>query len=219
MPKRVKSKVRTSKEPQKIRKAKAYAGVLPWTVDPKGRLWILLGRESAGPEAGKWSDFGGGVEPKDRSTLAAAWREMGEESMGLLNGSGEDSEKICPSLTFDFGSFHGSLILGVVGDLTPWSKRLTKSQWENLRKIPDLLLKRRRDTPCGVGLADDSLKGHDPTCEKDMARWIRVKDIRQVEASLLLLLEGDSLSERVVPLRKSYGLLLSKALEFLKALQ
>jgi 8-oxo-dGTP pyrophosphatase MutT (NUDIX family) len=210
------TKPKDGTKPKDSTKPKAYAGVLPWTIDPKGRLWILLGRESDGPEAGKWSDFGGGVEAKDHSTLEAAFREMNEESMGLLKppeskAGGVDS--ICPSLTFDFGSFHGSLILGLLG--SP-EKRLSKKQWDHLRRIPRLLGEIRRARPCIRSFG--GAKAHDATCEKDRARWIRIKDIRGVEPSMLLV-EGETARERVILLRKSYGLLLRQALKLLNALQ
>jgi len=182
--------------------AKAYAGVLPWTVDSKGHLRILLGREAGGHEAGKWSDFGGGVEPKDHSSLAAAFREMGEESMGLL---AHDESTVCPSLTFDFGGFHGTLVLGVLGDLNT-KGRLSKKAWKHLEEIPSILLEKRK--------ALCTSTSHDPSCEKDRAVWIRVKDIVQIEPSLLLLTQ-----DAVLPLRKNYGLLLTKALDLLMALQ
>jgi hypothetical protein len=69
-----------------------YAGVLPWAWHTDGPV-ILLGRERYEPgwrDAGRWSDFGGGVEPSvDRDELAAAAREAYEETMGMLGSRSE----------------------------------------------------------------------------------------------------------------------------------
>lgn len=184
---------------------KGYAGVLPWVKDPKGKLWILLGREADGPAKGKWSDFGGGVEAKDSSILKAAFREMGEETMGLLGKSEDEVDKICPSLTFDYGSFHGTLILGMVGTTT--STRLTKAEWKSLQGLPEALASHHEGT-CKASKS--------PTCEKDRAEWIRVDKIRAIESSLLI--SGERKSPLILPLRKSYGHLLSRALAMLLAL-
>lgn len=204
------SKSKLSKLPNKF---KGYAGVLPWTVDPKGNLHILLGREAGGPDKGKWSDFGGGVEPKDPSLLAAAFREMGEESMNLLTRDEADEDtKICPSLSFDFGSFHGTLVLGVLGKRNA-KGRVSKDEWVHLQTIPSKLVDKRK-AQCGdVKHNVKHNTTHNPRCEKDQAMWIRVKDILQVEQSLLLC------KESIVPLRKRYGLILNKALQVLTLLK
>lgn len=204
------------KEPKvEHKETKAYGGVLPWSIDPKGSKWILLGRESDGPEQGKWSDFGGGVEPKDSSVLRAAFREMEEESMGLLSPP-DLSKVICPSLTFELGAWKGTLVLGKLGVGSHKDQRLTKDHWNHLASIPKRLEARYRDRPCKASTktTPTGTKAHDPRCEKDKALWVRLKDIRQVEPSLLLV-KGKTLGERVIPLRKNYGLLLTKALEMI----
>lgn len=56
------------------------AGVLPYTFY-KGTIYFLLGRDADN----KWSDFGGRVEPKDRSDYeATAAREFFEETLGSV---------------------------------------------------------------------------------------------------------------------------------------
>ncbi|AVK75568.1 hypothetical protein pqer_cds_1146 [Pandoravirus quercus] len=80
-----------------------YAGVLPWARRPQAgdddggddSVVVLLGQERYEPgwrDGGRWSDFGGGVEPRvDRDEIAAAAREAYEETMGML-GSRDDIE-------------------------------------------------------------------------------------------------------------------------------
>ncbi|AGO85784.1 hypothetical protein psal_cds_1378 [Pandoravirus salinus] len=85
-----------------------YAGVLPWARLPPSHgadrdgddgnhsaAVVLLGQERYEPgwrDGGRWSDFGGGVEPAaDRDEVAAAAREAYEETMGML-GSRDDIE-------------------------------------------------------------------------------------------------------------------------------
>ena len=56
------------------------AGILPYTIY-KGTTYLLLGRDSDN----KWSDFGGRVEPKDRSDYEiTASREFFEETLGSV---------------------------------------------------------------------------------------------------------------------------------------
>ena len=56
------------------------AGVLPYT-EYKGSIYFLLGRDTDN----KWSDFGGRVEPKDRSDYeTTASREFFEETLGSV---------------------------------------------------------------------------------------------------------------------------------------
>ena len=56
------------------------AGILPYTIY-KGTIYLLLGRDSDN----KWSDFGGRVEPKDRSDYeTTASREFFEETLGSV---------------------------------------------------------------------------------------------------------------------------------------
>ena len=188
-------------------KTKAYAGVLPYTIDRKGKKWVLLGREAAGVDAGKWSDFGGGVETKDTSYLEAAFREMNEESMGVLETFEPRKTNLFPSVTFDFGSFHGTLVLVHVGALGEDASRVDKKEWEKLEKIP-VHFDEARKKHCGS-------ERHDPKCEKDCVRWFCIQDIKEVGESIMFLKKG-TVHERTFPLRKSYGLLLSKALQFLE---
>lgn len=76
------------------------AGIIPVSfVD--GRWFFLLGLEHQADEWGsseKWSDFGGGAEPRDGSPLETASREAYEETMGLL-GSKEEIMKALESST------------------------------------------------------------------------------------------------------------------------
>jgi 8-oxo-dGTP pyrophosphatase MutT (NUDIX family) len=58
---------------------RAAAYVLP-LVEHQGQLYVLLGKEAYD---GVWSGFGGGLEGKEKATVAAA-REAWEESFGLL---------------------------------------------------------------------------------------------------------------------------------------
>lgn len=59
-----------------------YVGVIVYSYDNCGQLIFLLGRESMGPEAGRWSDFGGAA--KSNNIHAEAAREFYEETMGFL---------------------------------------------------------------------------------------------------------------------------------------
>ncbi len=61
-----------------------YAGVLPYAIH-KGETYYLLGEEAYGDDKGKWSDFGGRVDPTDASPWEVAQREGDEEGMGLLH--------------------------------------------------------------------------------------------------------------------------------------
>jgi len=76
--------------------AKIYAGVLPYSFDPDGRLVFLLGREKPCKKphvSNRWSDFGGTPEPEDASDEESAAREAYEESMGFL-GTKEEIQRL-----------------------------------------------------------------------------------------------------------------------------
>ena len=67
------------------RKEKYYniysAGVLPYTYDPKGKIYFLLGKDIDGV----WSDFGGRVENEDNDDHSkTASREFYEETLGSI---------------------------------------------------------------------------------------------------------------------------------------
>ena len=73
-----------------------FAGVLPYAYDSQGTLYVLLGRERWGREAGLWSGFAGRVEPREHGApLLTAAREAFEESSGIL-GTEEDLIAILP---------------------------------------------------------------------------------------------------------------------------
>ena len=66
------------------------AGVLPFTVDPDGRLLFLLGREhyvQGWRGSDNWSAFEGGTKTVDANVYATAAREYMEESLGVLHAS------------------------------------------------------------------------------------------------------------------------------------
>jgi len=60
---------------------KYSAGILPYTFDPNGKLFFLLGKDNDND----WSDFGGRCEFKDRNNpINTATREFYEESLGAI---------------------------------------------------------------------------------------------------------------------------------------
>ena len=64
------------------------AGVLPWTVTPDGRSWVLLSHRSAHVQAGgTWSTFGGAIDGGETPWHAAV-REISEEIDGIDVRSG-----------------------------------------------------------------------------------------------------------------------------------
>ena len=80
------------------------AGILPYT-NYKGSIYFLLGRDSDN----KWSDFGGRVEPKDRSEYeATAAREFFEETLGSVYDYDYARKLIkkCPKIVSKTGSGH-----------------------------------------------------------------------------------------------------------------
>ena len=59
------------------------AGVLPWTVTPDGRAWVLLSHRSPHVQAGgTWSTFGGAIDGGETPWHAAV-REASEEIDGI----------------------------------------------------------------------------------------------------------------------------------------
>ncbi len=59
------------------------AGVLPWTVTPDDRAWVLLSHRSPNVQAGgTWSTFGGAIDGGE-SPWHAAVRETSEEIDGI----------------------------------------------------------------------------------------------------------------------------------------
>lgn len=80
------------------------AGILPYTYY-KGTIYFLLGRDSDN----KWSDFGGRVEPKDRSDYeSTASREFLEETLGSVYDYDTTKKllKKCPKIVSKTGSGH-----------------------------------------------------------------------------------------------------------------
>lgn len=80
------------------------AGILPYT-NHKGTIYFLLGRDSDN----KWSDFGGRVEPKDRSDYEiTAVREFFEETLGSVYDYDYTKKLIkkCPKIISKTGSGH-----------------------------------------------------------------------------------------------------------------
>jgi hypothetical protein len=69
------------------------AGILPFSIDPNGKLKFLFHKTFEGKKVGYLIDFGGAVENEDVKNgdlLQAAVREFCEETAGLLNS--EDIE-------------------------------------------------------------------------------------------------------------------------------
>jgi 8-oxo-dGTP pyrophosphatase MutT (NUDIX family) len=58
------------------------AGICPITVY-RGKVWILLGRDSK-DKGGRWSDFTGGKESIDKIPRSTALRELREETGGAV---------------------------------------------------------------------------------------------------------------------------------------
>ncbi len=59
------------------------AGILPWTVTPDGRRWVLLSHRSPHVQAsGTWSTFGGAIDDGETPWHAAV-RETSEELDGI----------------------------------------------------------------------------------------------------------------------------------------
>jgi 8-oxo-dGTP pyrophosphatase MutT (NUDIX family) len=59
------------------------AGILPWTVTPDGRTWVLLSHRSPHVQAGgTWSTFGGAIDDGE-TPWHAAIRETSEEIEGI----------------------------------------------------------------------------------------------------------------------------------------
>lgn len=80
------------------------AGILPYT-NYKGSIYFLLGRDFDN----KWSDFGGRVEPKDRSDYeTTAAREFFEETLGSVYDYDYARKLIkkCPKIVSKTGSGH-----------------------------------------------------------------------------------------------------------------
>lgn len=80
------------------------AGILPYTTY-KDTIYFLLGRDSDN----KWSDFGGRVEPKDRSDYeTTASREFFEETLGSVYDYDYTRKLIkkCPKIVSKTGSGH-----------------------------------------------------------------------------------------------------------------
>lgn len=60
-----------------------FASVVPFAVDDRGDIKILISSEAFGEDRGKWSSFAGKFESSE-SPLDAASREFFEESFGLF---------------------------------------------------------------------------------------------------------------------------------------
>ena len=86
-----------------------YIGVLPYTFDPHGQLWFLLGKEKnvpTWPASNTWSCFGGAQEVKEdkggntygEMHCVAAARELDEEISGFFGCRThlEEVLKTCP---------------------------------------------------------------------------------------------------------------------------
>jgi 8-oxo-dGTP diphosphatase len=59
------------------------AGILPWTVTPDGRTWVLLSHRSPNVQAGgTWSTFGGAID-EGETPWETAVRETSEEIRGI----------------------------------------------------------------------------------------------------------------------------------------
>lgn len=74
--------------------------VLPATIDDKGVLRFLFGKERDIDENPGWSDFGGGTEDGE-SYMTTAIREGGEELTGFLGG-----EKEIKALLNKYGTYN-----------------------------------------------------------------------------------------------------------------
>lgn len=60
-----------------------FASVVPFALNEKGNVFILISQEAFGKDKGKWSSFAGKTE-KSESPLESASREFFEESSGLF---------------------------------------------------------------------------------------------------------------------------------------
>ncbi len=72
------------------------AGVLPYSINSRGDINVLLGREGYAPgwhDSDKWGLFGGKVESGESAQYAAA-RECYEESAGVLFSEAELRQKL-----------------------------------------------------------------------------------------------------------------------------
>jgi 8-oxo-dGTP pyrophosphatase MutT (NUDIX family) len=70
------------------------AGILPWTVTPDGRAWVLLSHRSPNVQAGgSWSTFGGAIDDGETPWHAAV-RETSEEIEGIDVRMGTVAAKI-----------------------------------------------------------------------------------------------------------------------------
>lgn len=184
-----------------------YAGVLPWVRCPRDRIWVLLGREAGGKSKGHWSDFGGGVELTDHSVVQAAFREMHEETAGVLAHSGNARDNILPSVSFHYGSFKGSVMLGMLGDGVTskcHGNGCSKKSWTKLLQIPQKFAETRKTVCVGE---------YSPLCEKDKLLWVCLDDIRSVEQSALFLK-----NKTIIQLRGNYGHVLSMAFKLIRAI-
>ena len=71
-----------------------FHGVVPFGVDAHGGLFLLLGKEHYGQDAGKWSAFAGRPERTDADPIVTAAREAHEESAGVLGDPWSLAEEI-----------------------------------------------------------------------------------------------------------------------------
>ena len=69
-----------------------FVGILPYSII-QDKYYFLLGQESQGDDAGKWSGFGGRLEAGE-SIYQGAAREAYEESMGFLGSEKELLQEI-----------------------------------------------------------------------------------------------------------------------------
>lgn len=61
------------------------AWVLPYTTWPRRKYnYVLVSRESAGPDRGTWDALGGKKDPGERHPVVTASREAAEEGLGLI---------------------------------------------------------------------------------------------------------------------------------------
>ena len=68
------------------RRRRLFAGVVPYGFDATNKLYLLLGREAGGRDAGCWSAFAGSPEfgQDEGDEVRTAAREAHEESLGVL---------------------------------------------------------------------------------------------------------------------------------------
>lgn len=81
------------------------AGILPYSYDPNGKLFFLLGKDNDGD----WSDFGGRCEFRDQNNHKnTASREFYEETLGAILNIQECNDKMSDNKKIQSVTLNGS---------------------------------------------------------------------------------------------------------------